>query len=92
MGKSKADTAGGATALGILGAMIGGPLGAIAGAALGGLIGGRNVASGALGLIEHAGQKIAESEDFEHIDAEKRVQAMEASASAAVLRDMLKEK
>ncbi|MBR1657617.1 MAG: hypothetical protein IJ697_04025 [Synergistaceae bacterium] len=52
MGKSTADTAGGATALGIVGAMLGGPFGALAGAAIGGLIGGKNIMNVVVGAIE----------------------------------------
>ena len=69
MGKSTADTAGGATALGIVGAMLGGPFGALAGAAIGGLIGGKNIMNGVAGVIEkRAGELSRDS----RVDPERR--------------------
>ena len=81
--RTTGDTVGGGGVGALIGFGVGGPLGALIGGAIGGLIGGKNIAKGAVGILE---QGFNQASGNRRYSSEQREKAKDAAETMREIR------
>ena len=85
--RTTGDTVGGGGIGAVIGFGVGGPLGALIGGAIGGLIGGKNIAKGAVGILENGFKQASGNRRY---SSEQREKAKEAAETLKSMRDSIR--